>query len=201
MARSLGVNPIRSLQSRAGDRYPPGIDARDIDGPWTNYFTAIAGASGAIFALLFVGMQVRLDVWLGKPLRIYAVALALFELAAPLIISLIVLMPDDTWRIGARIVGPIGVLAAIGHVYLYLRVRSAAEVDHQRRPPISFSDSLRVWLGSAGSLLLFGSLLLCTLTCWPCDGLASAAWICLWLVILGITESFVFLANWRVISG
>lgn len=173
----------------------------DIDDPWTNYFTAIAGASGAIFALLFVGMQVRLDVWRGNLLRIYAVALALFELAVPLIISLIVLMPQDTWQTGARIVGPIGVCAAIGHVLMYLRVRRAVTFDHQRRAPITRLDSVRVWLGSAGSVQLFGLLLLSTLRCWPYYGIASAAWICLWLVILGITESFVFLANWDVVSG
>ena len=115
----------------------------DIDDPWTNYFTAIAGASGAIFALLFVGMQVRLDVWRGNLLRIYAVALALFELAVPLIISVIVLMPQDTWQTGARIVGPIGVCAAIGHVLMYLRVRRAVTFDHQRR------HRLPAWIPSA----------------------------------------------------
>jgi hypothetical protein len=128
----------------------------DIDDPWTTYFTAIAGASGAIFALLFVGMQVRLDVWRGNLLRIYAVALALFELAVPLIIILIVLMPQDTWQTGARIVGPTGVCTAIGHVLMHLRVRRAVAFDHQRRAPITRLDSVRVWLGSAGSVQLFG---------------------------------------------
>lgn len=146
-------------------------------------------------------MQVRLDAWKGKPLRVYAVALALLELAVPLIISLNVLMPDDTWRLGARITGPVGVVAAIGHVCLYLRVRRSVTLDRHRQPPITRSDSLRVWVGSGGSILLFGSLVCCTIRCWPWVGITSAAWICLWLVILGITESFVFLANWQVIGG
>ena len=97
-------------------------------------------------------MQVRLDVWRGNLLRIYAVALALFELAVPLIIILIVLMPQDTWQTGARIVGPVGVCAAIGHVLMYLRVRRAVAFDHQLAAPITRLDSVRVWLGSAGSV-------------------------------------------------
>jgi hypothetical protein len=101
-------------------------------------------------------MQVRLDVWRGNLLRIYAVALALFELAVPLIIILIVLMPQDTWQTGARIVGPTGVCTAIGHVLMHLRVRRAVAFDHQRRAPITRLDSVRVWLGSAGSVQLFG---------------------------------------------
>lgn len=57
----------------------------------------MAGASGAIFALLFVAVQVRIDSWRSEPVRIYAVALALFEMASPLVISLVVAMPGDTW--------------------------------------------------------------------------------------------------------
>ena len=62
------------------------------DDNWGPYFSTVAGASGAIFALLFVAMQVRIDAWRGEPVRIYAVALALFELAVPLMISLIAVM-------------------------------------------------------------------------------------------------------------
>src|SRR4051812_5532708 len=46
-------------------------------------------------------------------------------------------------------------------------------------------DSLRIWLGSLGSISLFGCLLATTPVYWPFDGIGSVAWICLWLVILG----------------
>jgi hypothetical protein len=167
------------------------------DDNWGPYFSTVAGASGAIFALLFVAMQVRIDAWRGEPVRIYAVALALFELAVPLMISLIAVMPGNTSWIGARIAGILGIIAVIGHCVTYGLVRRRGRTLPNGEPVIRLADTLRVVAGSIGSLVLFALLIVSS----HCDNIDMAAWICLWLVILGLIESFVFLAHWKNISG
>jgi hypothetical protein len=175
------------------------VGCRTIDDNWGSYFSTVAGTSGAIFALLFVAMQVRIDSWRSEPLRIYAVALALFELAMPLVISLVVVMPGNTWWIGARTVGFLGILAVIGHCVMYGYTCRSKRTPPSGEPVTTRSDTIRVVAGSLGSLALF--LLLIVSSCFKNDGIRVSAWICLWLVILGLIESFVFLAQWRNISS
>lgn len=156
----------------------------------------MAGASGAIFALLFVAMQVQIRTWRGNPLRIYAVALALFELAAPLFISLVALMPGATWYIGSAFVAVIGCVAAIGHLVMLAKHRPVDTARAADRRTVTRTDIVRVGLGAVGSILLFGWLLVSACT----GGIESVGWICLWLVLWGLIESFVFLAHWRPLS-
>lgn len=166
------------------------------DDTWGSYFSAVAGASGAIFALLFVAMQVQIRTWRGNPLRIYAVALALFELAAPLFISLVALMPGATWHIGARGVAVVGCIAAAGHLVVLARFHARDTAREPGKRTISRLDVVRVGIGTIGSLLLFAWLLRSTYR----GGIEDVGWICLWLVLWGLIESFVFLAHWRPLS-
>jgi peptidoglycan/LPS O-acetylase OafA/YrhL len=106
------------------------------------YFSAVAGVTGAIFALVFVAMQVRLDAWIGNHLRSYAVVFTLNELAAPLFLSLISLMPHHPWQVGARIVAGLGFLVVAGQLVTYVFVR-------RRNEHVSRIDHFRVVVGSA----------------------------------------------------
>jgi len=141
-------------------------------------------------------MQVRLQAWTGSLLRTYAVVLALVELAAPLVLSLIVLMPYDTWQLGAIITGGVGLVASLMHPVILWSTPNGGKgtkvVDTLRKT--STIDTARVIVGTLGSTALFTWLLVSGLGGYD---IVSVAWICLWLVVLGITESFVFLTHWR----
>jgi hypothetical protein len=142
--------------------------------------------TGAIFALVFVAMQVRLDAWIGNQLRSYAVVFTLNELAVPLFISLICLMPHHPWQVGARVVAAIGLLIVASQVVTYLMVV-------RRNLPVSRIDHFRVVVGSALSAVVFASLIFASF-------FYAVTWIanvCLWQVMSGITQALFLLAGWR----
>jgi hypothetical protein len=150
------------------------------------YFSAVAGVTGAIFALVFVAMQVRLDAWIGNHLRSYAVVFTLNELAAPLFLSLISLMPHHPWQVGARIVAAIGLLIVLGQLLTYAMVQ-------RRNEPVSRIDHFRVVVGSAVSATVFASLIFASFF----HAVTWIAGVCLWQVMSGITQALVLLAGWR----
>ena len=167
----------------------------DIEAEWTNYFTAVAGASGAIFGLLFLGVQFKSAHWRNDSLRVYGAVVALWEVAAPLLVSLIVLMPHSTWETAATVVGTTGATIAVGHLAaLCWRIRRPGKHGSIRWP-----DSARICAGSIGSGALFGLLLISPQRFDPPIALATIAWTCLFLVVLGIIDAFVFLANWQAL--
>jgi len=150
------------------------------------YFSAVAGITGAIFALVFVAMQVRLDAWIGDQLRSYAVVFTLNELGAPLFLSLISLMPHHPWQAGARIVAVVGLLVVAGQLMTYMVVL-------RRNEPVSRIDHFRVVVGSAVSAAVFGSLIFASFF----YAVTWIAAICLWQVMSGITQALILLAGWR----
>lgn len=157
---------------------------------WVPYFTAIAGAGGAILALLFIGMQLKMTAWRGSPLRTYAVVLALVELSVPVVLSLIVLMPGETWTYGAKITGGVGLLFAGLHLTVLAVVLRFPRIDPTHRP--TDLDITRIVVGTVGSASLFAWLLRSSLH----GNLTSVGWISLWFLVLGLAESFVFLGHW-----
>lgn len=150
------------------------------------YFSAVAGVTGAIFALVFVAMQVRLDAWIGDPLRSYAVVFTLDELAAPLFLSLIFLMPHHPWQAAARVVGTFGLIVVAGQVFTYVVVR-------RRGRGVSRVDRFRVIVGSSISGCVFASLIVASFY----YGVTWIAGVCLWFVMSGIAQALTLLAGWR----
>ncbi|WHU45092.1 hypothetical protein QNM97_13635 [Gordonia sp. L191] len=151
---------------------------------WVSFFSVVAGATAAIFALTFVAMQTRHRVWTQNRLSVYAVAFTLAELAAPMFVSLIAIIPGHPWRIGVAIVATIGLALVIGQVVLTAIANLVEWLPDRRR----WNTAQAVL-----SLVISGSVFGVLTASWVLGQIALAGWLCVWLVTSGITESFLIL--------
>ncbi|OZE10081.1 hypothetical protein CH249_14350 [Rhodococcus sp. 05-2255-3B1] len=156
---------------------------------FTSYYVTIATVTGALFAVLFVALQVGFERWRTTALRTYSAFFTLAELAAPLFVSLIALLPNvDKWWLGARIVGVLGLCFVVAFIVLFV---SAA----WRRLPLDYLDKWQI----VGSTLLSGSAF--AVWVWKSfagdDGRAWVAALCVWLAMSGITEAWLILIGSR----
>ncbi|MGY2062610.1 hypothetical protein ACW9HQ_47655, partial [Nocardia gipuzkoensis] len=150
-----------------------------MDEQWRDFFTAIASATGAIFALLFLSLQVREIRWRGNLIRTYSTGLALLELAAPLFVSLIALIPPHHWQAAAGAIGIVGLVVLFG----FLTTFGVERIRH--RHPFQALD----WYQFSGSFLVSGTVYVALLSqAWADErGLGRIGFLCVWLTISGVT--------------
>ncbi|WP_145691225.1 hypothetical protein [Rhodococcus rhodochrous] len=190
---------------------------------WSGYFGPLSSATAAIFAIFFVAYQVNTS-WRGKnrELQRYSALVALYELAAPLMISLAALLPTPWggWLLGPCLVGTIGM--GLGG---YGRHRMYRKYYHKRSETMTDKELKREWfnyhLGSIVNIFVFGATLvggvsglvsflgynytsqpgivsswlpLITWKAFALVGIWTVAVSCWWLIISGIYQS------WRQLS-
>lgn len=81
------------------------------------YFTAVAGASGALVGLLFVAASIARDEMFGERASVYGRArasLALTSLVTPLLLSLLGLIPGVGIGVPSLVVGVLGIVFVVG---------------------------------------------------------------------------------------
>ncbi|WP_433598961.1 hypothetical protein ACQPXH_25130 [Nocardia sp. CA-135953] len=174
---------------------------------WVGFFTTVVGIAGAIFALLFVGLQLGHGRWFDDPRRKLAAESALTELAAPLFVGLIAVIPGNPWRLGAVIVGCVGISVQARSWHGHLRTFSQPQYDVKYRAPGSF-DKSQAWLGWLSFAVYAGLIVggFHRVTWWPNGrtapvfgfvtqdfGLYLIASLCIWLVMSGVTEAWALL--------
>jgi modulator of FtsH protease len=109
---------------------------------WTDLFVGAAGASAALAGLVFVAVSINLDdVLAGKGLPDRALA-TLTQLLAPLIVSILVLIPQSTTALGAELLG-VGLAS----------VATAGGFTWRSLPP----QALRSWVVGRTSTALLGT--------------------------------------------
>lgn len=90
--------------------------------PWSDFAVAAAGASAALAGLLFVAISINLRIIVESPRIPGRAAHALILLSTPIVLSLVVLIPQGPTALGvelvvvAAVVGPaLGWLSSPGH--------------------------------------------------------------------------------------
>ncbi len=147
---------------------------------WNNFFEYLTSAAAAILGLSFVAFSLSPGYWRQTGLRHMAAVVSLIELAIPLFFGLIYLPPGHHWIAGGRLVGSMGYLTVIAQLTVANWYRS--------RQPEAFevADKLQIYVGVPMIITTFSILLW-----WP--SLTVKAFTCIWLILSGLTESWVSL--------
>lgn len=158
---------------------------------FATFFTVITAVSGTIFAILFVAIQFAAQAWRDKPLRLYAAVMTLIELAAPLLIGLVTLHPAHCWQFGAVVVAAVGGGSVVGYFWLYFRLRHHSYIN--------WYDHFRALLGIPVLTVVYGILVASVFVDDERNALNWVAGDCIWLVLSGVTQSWllVVLSVWR----
>jgi hypothetical protein len=137
-----------------------------VTSDWEPFFSALAQVAVTVFAVLLALLQVTRRTWQTSTLRAAAAALALLQLAVPLLAGLVALMPGNPWRVGHLVMGSAGLLGLVWHGWLHLRHEDEADTFDQRQVQIGLPVSLAAyfglvafaWNGSPTSLYVVGAL-------------------------------------------
>lgn len=104
----------------------------DLQGEWGVFFTTIASIAGAVLALLFVGLGLKVEQWQRSLLDRIKGTLTVGEVAAPLLIGLAaILPPNGLMHTAAVFVGLVGLALAVALIVAYRR-RGAARSSWDR---------------------------------------------------------------------
>lgn len=114
--------------------------------------------------------------------------MTLLELAGPLFISLIALMPAHVWQIGPVVVAILGYLSILGYFILYYYCCITA------RPEVRWYDHMRGIIGTIFLSLVYTMILLSTMQSDVKHGLYMLAAACIWQVMSGVTQSWLLIS-------
>ncbi|GII23807.1 hypothetical protein [Planosporangium mesophilum] len=148
--------------------------AANVDA-WVPYFQNLTAVAAALLAIAFLTFQFRSDIWRTHPLKQTVAITTLGELAAPMFLGILFLMPGHPWVLGGRLVGVGGYLIMAWHVAVFIRYRRLA-------------DRFDKWqlCGVAITVVTFSFLL------WW-DSLDVKAYTAAWMIFSGFSEAWVFL--------
>ena len=152
---------------------------------WADFFTVLTPVAATILGLLFVGLQIAVTTWELAPLRQAAAYRHLLEIATPVGIGLVALLPGGRWWLGGYIGGGIGVVSVVLY-WLAFAVLSSS--------PKNGYDFFEILL-SLLSVAMYGGILRGS---WLNDvntvcGIQLVGWLCLWFVMAGVTQSWMLL--------